>query len=139
MFFRRLSFIILVTLPACSGSGAEQLTKQLQPAASWLAAVDFAADSWIGNRLPTSFLEQTLQEAAQNLSQTRQAIDRIHDAPADTRTEASAVLAQSVSVLKALRGAVAISDLRASRARAEQLKNLGDTLDTLVDQLEAAK
>ena len=139
MFFKRLCFISLMTLPACSVSGTEQLTKQLQPAASWLAAVDFAAESWVNNRVPTSYVQQMIQEASRNVSKTRQSLEKIHDSPADTRSAASALLGRSASTLRELRGAVSISDLRLTRARADHLKSLGDSLDAMVDKLEAIK
>jgi hypothetical protein len=56
-------------LLACqSKSPEEELLQQAQPAGSWIATLRFAGEQWIANRVPASFVENTVDAARDELA-----------------------------------------------------------------------
>ena len=65
---------VAAILTACSNASPdEKLADDLQPISSWTATLAFAAEGWLGNRVPASFVRATIksaQKAFENADQT---------------------------------------------------------------------
>jgi hypothetical protein len=60
-------------LLACqSKSPEEELLQQAQPAGSWIATLRFSGEQWIANRVPASFVENTVDAARDELGKVIQ-------------------------------------------------------------------
>src|SRR6185369_11052763 len=84
---RRVALILLVLLCACK-TRDERLASEVQSAASWTATFELTCESWLGNRVPSSFVRATLKSGRKTLDQVSQSFDEMN-APADLRSALS--------------------------------------------------
>ncbi len=104
-------------LVACSRQTPDQkLADAIDPATSWIATLDLASDSWLGNRVPTSFVRESLKSAQKELEKAQETVDS-SKADARLRDSVRAQLRIADDAAAELGGAIQRSD-RAAVARA---------------------
>jgi hypothetical protein len=123
-------------LAGCNEAGPARLAKQLEPAPSWLSAIEFGANGWLANRVPLAFFQRTVQEAAQNLGNIDQRIATLTGVPGDAQSAARASLGQARASVRTLGAALERGDSASVRVSAQQLKALGDALEALLQRLQ---
>lgn len=96
----------------------QQLIRDLGPATSWIATLDLASESWVGNRVPSAFMDNSIHAAQMTLEQAMQSVDGSR-ASAPLRQRVRAQLRVAEDAAGELRGAVHRTDRGAAiRARA---------------------
>ena len=69
--------MIAAALAACGNQPPDRkLIKDIGPAISWVSALEFAAEDWLGNRVPSAFMRESLKSADQVLEKARQSVDQ---------------------------------------------------------------
>jgi hypothetical protein len=69
--------ILCAALAACRQQSPEQkLLKDIDPAASWIATLQFAGEKWLANSVPTQFVRATVHAAQKDLKKTTRTVDQ---------------------------------------------------------------
>lgn len=77
---------------ACAAKSPDQkLAGAIDPAASWVATLEFTCDQWLRNRVPTSFVRETVKSSRKALAKITQAADD-SKASADLKRDVSRLL-----------------------------------------------
>lgn len=110
---------IALFLAGCNNKTPEQqLLHDVQPAVSWIASLQLATESWLGNRVPTSFIRNAIDAADTSLEKAQAAADesKANDGLRNSvREQLRVARAAAVDV----RAAIATEDrVRVLRARA---------------------
>ena len=96
----------------------QQLIRDLGPATSWIATLDLASESWLGNRVPSAFMDDSIRAAKTTLDQAMQSVEG-SKASAPLRRRVRAQLRTAEDATGELRGAIHRTDRGAAiRARA---------------------
>jgi len=73
---RKCLLILAIVIASCSHQTPEQkLLSSLDPATSWIATLDFTAECWLGNRVPSAFVRASVSAAQKALDQAKNDID----------------------------------------------------------------
>ena len=114
-----LCCLLLSITAACGHRTADQkLISDLDSATSWIATLNLAAESWMGNRVPSAFMDDSIDAAQKSFEAAMQAIDQ-SPASASLRQRARQQIRIAEDAGGELRGAVRRTDARgAARARA---------------------
>jgi hypothetical protein len=131
---RHLAFFLCAALAACRQQSPEQkLLKDVDPAASWMATLQFAGEQWLANSVPTRFVRATVHAAQKDLKKTTRTVDESQASQSlrDTvRHQIDVTTAAAAAVDRAVqdndRRTVAISVQRFAAAH-EVLRKLEDT------------
>jgi hypothetical protein len=69
--------LILLLLAGCSSkSPDEQLTKDVGPAMSWVATLQFASQKWLVNSVPTLFVRAAAGNAKKAFDKARKSVEQ---------------------------------------------------------------
>jgi hypothetical protein len=105
-------------IAACSHqSPEEKLLDAVDPATSWIATLDLASESWLGNRVPATFVRESLKSAKKELEKAHMVVDS-SKADAHLRDSVRAQLRIADDAAAELGGAIQRND-RAAVARAK--------------------
>ena len=119
----------LALTASCQGSPAQRLAKTLDEAAAEVAVLDMGLAAWLGNRVPTAYMQRLADESASRLEHVANSATTLPDNPAlgdsARRTLERAAAAASLASL------VHAADTSALRSRALQLSALDSTLRAL--------
>lgn len=109
---------VAIVIAACSQKTPDQkLADALDPATSWIATLDLASDSFLGNRVPASFIRESVKAAQKELEKAHSAVES-SKAGKQLRDSVTAQLCIADDAAAQLGGAVQRSD-RAAVARAK--------------------
>lgn len=97
-------------LLACqSKSPEEEILQQAQPAGSWIATLRFAGEQWIANRVPASFVGNTVDAARDELGKEIQEASKSKARP-ELRAPLQRLMTETRSAGTGLSRAVDVGD-----------------------------
>ena len=74
---RHLAFFLCAAFATCRQQSPEQkLLKDIDPAASWMATLQFAGEQWLANSVPTRFVRATAHAAQKDLKKTARTVEQ---------------------------------------------------------------
>jgi hypothetical protein len=132
---RLLPILILAALWGCSSkSPEEELLDAAKPLGSWVATLQWTAEAWTANRVPTSFARNVVDAAKDNLRKTAEATAK---APAgkDQKAPFLAGIREAQAAAAGLLRAVERADRAAVTSQAKRLADLGKRVEALRRQL----
>lgn len=135
----RIVFCCLLAASLVGGcakpSPEHQLIDRLGTATSWVATLDLASESWLGNRVPESFMNNTLDAAQQSFDDALQSVDA-SEASASLRQRAREQFRAAEDAAGELRGAVHRGDAQAARRARARLVSAHAALQALESEHE---
>ena len=128
---RHLVYGFCLLVAACGHKTAEQkLLDTIDPADSWIAALQLTGEKWLTNSVPTKFVRTTVDSAKKNLEKVDQALDH-SDAPRpmieavrhqlEVATAAAGDITQAVQLNDRRAVAISVRRFAAAHAALQQL------------------
>lgn len=126
-----LAVLAAVALLGCSSkSPDEELLDATRPLGSWVATLQWTAEAWTANRVPTSFVRNIVDSARDNLDKTREATAKAPVEPGQRAPFASAI-AEARAAGSGLLQAVERADHAGVMRQAGRLAALGKRIEAL--------
>lgn len=128
---RLLSILILAALWGCSSkSPEEELLDASKPLGSWVATLQWTAEAWTANRVPTAFARNVVAAARDNLRKTAEATAKAPISP-EQRAPFTAAIHEAQAAAVALLQAVERADKASVKGQAGRLADLGKRVEAL--------
>jgi hypothetical protein len=87
-------FLLTTTMDGCTRDGYATLARSVDRAASWAAAVEFAAGQARNRQVPRTYFRDLVATAVANLDRIAADVDKMTDVDAVTRTHAATMCRQ---------------------------------------------
>ncbi|MFL6197154.1 MAG: hypothetical protein ACJ75H_23410 [Thermoanaerobaculia bacterium] len=120
----------LALLGCSSKSPDEELLDATRPLGSWVATLQWTAEAWTANRVPTSFVRNVVDSARDSLDKTREATAKAPIGPGE-RAPFAVAIAEARAAGSGLLQAVERADRAGAMRQAGRLAGLKKRIEAL--------
>ena len=115
-------YLTILLISCGSQSSADQLAKELQTVASWIATAHMVGKAWNDGNVPTPYTQRTLQAAEESLQEEADKLTQTSKIPPNTRRTALELLRNVKTTLGQMQPAVEGGDRTALSRQLNQLE-----------------